>query len=147
VQRDVVRRCVVCRQRERKEDLCRFVLRRTKDGTLKLAVDPNGTEPGRGAYSHRSAGCLFNKRLVASVIHSLTARFLQGDYGEELALLRSRANLRDLIEKSIVALASPGAKSCGRRNKEVLSWLRAVRDELAGEGKKSGRRGQITIRL
>jgi predicted RNA-binding protein YlxR (DUF448 family) len=48
------RTCVACRQEAVKTELIRFV-RRPGGG---VEVDVTGRAPGRGAYLHRSAGCL-----------------------------------------------------------------------------------------
>lgn len=45
---------MACRGKAAKRDLLRVV--RSPDGVV--AVDASGTAPGRGAYVHRSAGCV-----------------------------------------------------------------------------------------
>ena len=47
------RTCVGCRGRAGKGELIRVV--RRPDG--RVAVDPRGREPGRGAYLHPAPGC------------------------------------------------------------------------------------------
>ncbi|HXF57889.1 MAG TPA: YlxR family protein [Actinomycetota bacterium] len=48
------RTCVGCRGRAAKAELLRVV--RTPDG--RVAVDPSGRLPGRGAYVHRREACV-----------------------------------------------------------------------------------------
>jgi predicted RNA-binding protein YlxR (DUF448 family) len=47
------RTCIGCRRRADKEELLRMVNR-----AGALVLDADQTEPGRGAYVHRRAGCL-----------------------------------------------------------------------------------------
>jgi uncharacterized protein len=48
------RTCIGCRRRASRGDLIRVV--RVLDG--EVAVDPEGSAPGRGAYLHLDAGCI-----------------------------------------------------------------------------------------
>ena len=49
-----VRTCVGCREREAKPELLRIVA--STEGAIRW--DPNGSEPGRGAYVHRRRSCV-----------------------------------------------------------------------------------------
>lgn len=55
------RTCVGCRVRAGKSDLLRVAAVESESGLVKawrVAPDPRGRLPGRGAYVHRDLGCL-----------------------------------------------------------------------------------------
>jgi predicted RNA-binding protein YlxR (DUF448 family) len=77
------RSCVVCRARRPKRSLVR--LARTADG--RLAPDPTGKGPGRGAYLCRRRACWLHKDLERQL-----ARALKGGLtGDDLAALAAFA--------------------------------------------------------
>jgi predicted RNA-binding protein YlxR (DUF448 family) len=77
------RMCVACRGKASKRTLLRIA--RTAGGVV---VDPTATAPGRGAYVHRSEGCI----RVA-----LTKRSLVRALGDGLAP-EEEARLMDVVE-------------------------------------------------
>ena len=75
------RTCVGCRGKADKRDLLRIV--RVDEG--RIAVDPSGSAPGRGAYMHRDAECL-----EVALEHGAVARALRtGLAAEGAARLRN----------------------------------------------------------
>jgi predicted RNA-binding protein YlxR (DUF448 family) len=75
------RTCVGCRGKADKRDLLRIV--RVDEG--RVAVDPSGSAPGRGAYVHHDAGCV-----EAALEHGAVARSLRtGLAAEGAARLRN----------------------------------------------------------
>ena len=75
------RTCVGCRGKANKRDLLRVV--RVAEG--RVAVDPSGAAPGRGAYVHHDAECV-----DAALQHGSIARALRtGLAAEGAARLRN----------------------------------------------------------
>jgi predicted RNA-binding protein YlxR (DUF448 family) len=62
------RTCVGCRRKADKRELLRVV--RVDEG--RVAVDPSGSAPGRGAYVHHDAECV-----EAALEHGAVARALR----------------------------------------------------------------------
>ncbi len=62
------RTCVACREEGTKDELIRLV--RGPDG---VAVDVTGRASGRGAYLHRSAGCVEEARKKGGLARALKA--------------------------------------------------------------------------
>ncbi len=93
------RSCVVCRKREDKDSLVRFV----KSGTRKFSLDLLKIKNGRGAYCHLDLKCLLAKNVERSLIFSLNKRV--------------KTNRRDL--DSIVYVIRQALK-----NKEELNSLK-----------------------
>ena len=78
---EAVRTCVACRQEGLKAGLIRVV--RTPEGSA--TVDVNGRAPGRGAYLHRSPGCIEKARKSRQIEHALGAS-VPSDLWMELGL-------------------------------------------------------------
>lgn len=75
------RTCVGCRGKAEKRDLLRVV--RVDEG--RVAIDPSGAAPGRGAYLHRDAECV-----AMALEHGAVARALRtGLPAEGAARLRN----------------------------------------------------------
>ena len=75
------RTCVGCRARAAKAELLRIA--RTPEG---VRADPDGVEPGRGAYVHRDDGCIDAALRGGTLARALRAGLDQ----EEVVRLRSR---------------------------------------------------------
>ena len=78
------RTCVGCRGRGPKGDLLRVA--RTAEG--RIAADPAGTAPGRGAYVHRDPGCV-----ETALVRGGFGRSLRTGVGQEEA-----GSLRRFVE-------------------------------------------------
>ncbi len=74
-EKQTLRSCVVCRRVCQKTELVRFVLKREVglDGG-SLVPDLHDRLPGRGAYSHLSAACLFDRKLGERLEYSILRR-------------------------------------------------------------------------
>jgi hypothetical protein len=81
------RTCVGCRGKADKRDLLRVV----RVGEGRVAVDPSGSAPGRGAYVHRDAECV-----EAALEHGAVARALRTGLAAEGAV-RLRSDLVRLM--------------------------------------------------
>jgi uncharacterized protein len=68
------RSCVGCRERAPKADLLRIA--RTSEG---VRVDPMGSAPGRGAYVHRTAGCVNAALRRGAIARALRTGLSQGE--------------------------------------------------------------------
>ena len=68
------RTCMGCRGKAAKRDLARVV--RVDEG--RVAVDPSGSAPGRGAYVHRDTECV-----EAALHHGAVARALRTSLAAE----------------------------------------------------------------
>jgi predicted RNA-binding protein YlxR (DUF448 family) len=90
VKRQPERTCIGCRSTAEKGALARFV--RGPDG--RIAFDPSGRAPGRGAYLHRSRACLRQALRRGAIARALRAPLgeaeaarlieeLEGSMGEE----------------------------------------------------------------
>jgi predicted RNA-binding protein YlxR (DUF448 family) len=81
-----VRTCVACRAEAGKRDLIRLV--RRQDG--RVAVDPTGRAPGRGAYLHHDPGCLDLARRRRALERALKASVAEEVWVQLAGQLRSR---------------------------------------------------------
>lgn len=67
----VERTCCVCRKKDEKKNLFRFVFSCKPTSSCEVSVDIAHRLAGRGAYVHQQISCLHNKQVLSFVFASL----------------------------------------------------------------------------
>lgn len=116
------RTCSICRKREAKDHLLRFVVEGGEgDVAGQIVIDLRQTLPGRGFYSHSTIGCLLAKRFDEQLqraaraggrksVPNVSALSLVDDALKRVRSERDRIRLEQLQDSLTQALKEPVVK-------------------------------------
>lgn len=157
------RTCVVCREKEEKQDLLRFVLKekavagvesRTGEGGGELCLDAEQKLPGRGVYCHARVGCLAQPKLAllaAAAIRRGSRRGAAAEVPAGNGFAKGTVGTAQLLNdarKALMDKSKGGKEKLPVRAILMLEKLEALRQELEQTGLKAQSAGRkVRIRI
>jgi predicted RNA-binding protein YlxR (DUF448 family) len=114
----VIRTCVVCKERDTKENLLRFVGKKISnqlDGfNVELCV--SGSMPGSGVYCHPTEYCFFDSRASYLIVSRLFRKNVNKNFQHNNLIQQAT---KDVIDK----LNAKSELRLSKREQKIKSWI------------------------